>query len=419
MKIALIVQRYGAGIVGGSETLARQYAGFLKSGAEVEILTTCASDHFTWKNDLTPDISEEAGIRIRRFPVDYPRGRTWEQLYGLLMESAPMPDFLESFAVKDAHAARLARWPRALQEEIIRRQGPYSTPLLEYLQTNARRYDAFLFLSYLYPTCYFGMERVPCERVWFVPTLHDEPIAYLPVYRRLFDNACAVLFLTRTERALARRLYHFQGKEHVVGMAVPTPRVAEVPPGTPHKYVLFAGRIEGGKGTSTLFDYFRAFKERYPSDCKLVLIGRQGSSLPTDADIVSLGFVSEAAKFALMKGACALIHPSPFESFAIVLLECFAVGTPALVNGRNEVLKEHATASGAALAYESQEEFIQKLWRLTVDPRFGAIMGERGKQYVNERYDPEVVAGRVQQAIGRIADWEKVACESKATIAWL
>jgi glycosyltransferase involved in cell wall biosynthesis len=404
MKAAIVVQRYGAGIVGGSETLARQYAQMLRQDIDVEVLTTCAADHGTWENYFPAAATVDEGVSVRRFAVDYPRARAWEELYELLLESAPMPDFLESFAVKDAHAARLARWPRALQEETIHRQGPYSSTLLDHLALNGQQYAVVLFVSYLYPTAYDGMQRLPHDRIVFVPTLHDEPVAYLSVYQRLFRRSRQVVFLTDAERALARRLYGFTGPSDVVGMAISTPAAeGELPPGTPSHYVIYAGRIEEGKGVLTLFDYFRAFQAERPSACKLVLIGNQTAPLPSDPNIVYLGYVSEATKFALLKGACALVQPSSYESFGIVLLESLAVGTPVLANGRNEVLAEHCRQSGAGLTYRTRQEFVQNLWRLAADARYREILGRRGRTFVRQRFAGPIIADKLVRIVRRAA----------------
>ena len=50
MKLAVVVQRYGPGVHGGAELHARYIAEHLASHADVEVLTTCASDDRTWAN---------------------------------------------------------------------------------------------------------------------------------------------------------------------------------------------------------------------------------------------------------------------------------------------------------------------------------------------------------------------------------
>ena len=52
VKLAVVVQRYGADINGGAELHARYIAERLARHAEVEVVTTCARDYVTWRNEL-------------------------------------------------------------------------------------------------------------------------------------------------------------------------------------------------------------------------------------------------------------------------------------------------------------------------------------------------------------------------------
>ena len=70
MRIAFVVPRYGPSIVGGAETLVRGLAEHLAAaGAPVEVLTTCARDHLTWRNALPAGTTTEGGVTVHRFPV--------------------------------------------------------------------------------------------------------------------------------------------------------------------------------------------------------------------------------------------------------------------------------------------------------------------------------------------------------------
>ncbi|MEL7210467.1 MAG: hypothetical protein AAGK32_19920, partial [Actinomycetota bacterium] len=80
--IAFVPPRFGDGVVGGAEAVVAEMAAALaRLGLPVEILTTCARDHFTWANALPAGVEQVGDVVVRRFPtvVDTP-GRHRERL---------------------------------------------------------------------------------------------------------------------------------------------------------------------------------------------------------------------------------------------------------------------------------------------------------------------------------------------------
>src|SRR6188508_3641386 len=69
MKLVIVVQRYGADINGGSELHARYIAEHLAAHADVRVLTTCARDYVTWKNEYPAGETTVHGIPVERFAV--------------------------------------------------------------------------------------------------------------------------------------------------------------------------------------------------------------------------------------------------------------------------------------------------------------------------------------------------------------
>ena len=65
MKLAIVVQRYGADINGGAELHARYVAEHLAPHAQVTVLTTCARDYLTWHDEYP------AGVEVINAPQGY------------------------------------------------------------------------------------------------------------------------------------------------------------------------------------------------------------------------------------------------------------------------------------------------------------------------------------------------------------
>jgi glycosyltransferase involved in cell wall biosynthesis len=189
----------------------------------------------------------------------------------------------------------------------------------------------------------------------------------------------------------------------VLGMAVEHAQ-ASTPEARPRPYVLYCGRIDRAKGCDELL---RAF-ERLPSRSRFTLTftGEDNLGLPASADIEYLGFVDEPRKRALMAGASVFVLPSQYESFSIVTLEAMAQGTPVLVNGRCDVMREHIERSGGGLCYDSTSDMVDKLERLCVlAAGERARMGAAGRAYVLDNYREERVreclTGLVERVIAR------------------
>jgi len=69
VKLAVVVQRHGQAINDGAEFHARHIAEHLAGHAEVEVLTTCATDYIMWRNELVAGVERISGLPVRRFPV--------------------------------------------------------------------------------------------------------------------------------------------------------------------------------------------------------------------------------------------------------------------------------------------------------------------------------------------------------------
>jgi glycosyltransferase involved in cell wall biosynthesis len=391
-QIAVVVQRYGLEVTGGSESLARTVAERLAQSDRVTVLTTCATDYVTWRNALPEGPRDERGVEVRRFRVEEER----------------------DLAAFNAFSDSLYDKPHGGDDEItwLRRQGPYVPALVAHLEERKNDFDAVLFFTYLYYPTYWGLRAAP-ERAILVPTAHDEPPLRFSIYRSVFATPRAFAFCSAPEEALVRERFETSGKPTAVaGIGI------ESPPAPPDvegfrirhdvrgPYAIYAGRIDAGKGCAEMI----AFYERYRRDCRgaadLLLLGSLAMPLPRVPGVRYLGYLSEDEKQAALAGARAVVCPSPYESLSIVLLEAFCLGTPGLVTARSAVLEDHCRRSDAGLYYRDADEFVEALDLLVRETRLRDRLGGAGQRYVQDGYTWEAVIGKYRALIEAVAPAE-------------
>jgi glycosyltransferase involved in cell wall biosynthesis len=389
-RIGVVVQRYGREVLGGAETLAREVAERLAGrGFDVTVYTTTALEYTTWANHFRSGESVLRGVRIRRYPVAVGR------------DMARFNALSEEF---------FAQAPESRSEEPwIVEQGPFAPELLTALQADPDDVALFLFFTYLYYPTVVGLPLVGKPALLF-PTAHDEPPLHLRMMQELFRRPRAIFCLTEAELELVRRVFSPPGSLELVRSGVELRDDSDE--GLfrsryrlPAPFLLYAGRIEPGKGLEEAINYYRELRRRQFID--LVLIGRKTMEIPADDGLKYAGFVSEAEKRSAFKGALLSLQPSRLESLSISTLESFAAGTPVLVNRHCPALLEHVERSGGGLAYGDAAEFVAAVERLYQRPALRRLMGKKGRDYVRRNYSWETVMDRIVAAIRKFGGVEE------------
>jgi glycosyltransferase involved in cell wall biosynthesis len=389
-KIAIVVQRCHEQVVGGSEAEAWHYANLLKSNYEIHILTTTAVDIERWDNVLAEGSEIREGINIKRFKVSQGRADYWGEIHAQLLR-----DYNE-IMISEKPEGRILKWPIALQEEFIYKQGPYSDGLMNFLSDRSNDYKAVIFMTYLYPTTYFGMFNVPDEKILFVPTLHDEPPAYLSAYKYMARRSRILLWNTESECKFGRLLWG-ELPGCVVGMGVQTKEFSPAKLNFP--YMLYCGRIDINKGCPQLIEYFLKYKQDNFSDLRLILTGDKKIELPESEFIEFKGSVAEEEKLRLMSGADFFVMPSPNESLSIVTLEAMAQKTPVLASNGSEAVVEHIRKSNGGLLYGNYNNFKDGINFLSENRQKAKDMGENGRKYVIENYSIKEITKKLNDII--------------------
>ena len=399
-EIAFVVQRYGEGVTGGSESLARAIAERLAADYRITVFTSRARDYVTWRNEL-PEREELGGVEVRRFPSERERDLDSFNAYA-------EPLYVRAAAATASPSKETASAAPTLDEELefLRLQGPEVPKLVEALRAEKDRFAAFVFFTYLYYPTYWGLALPEvAERAALVPTTHDEPPLRFSIFREVFVRPRAFGFLTAAEQALVKRRFELGGRPAVLaGMGVDVPPHADSDSfrsryELDRPYAIYAGRIDAGKGCAEMLAHHARYRREKKDALDLALIGRLAMPEPRQDGVRYLGFLSEKEKAAALAGARVVVCPSPFESLSIALLEALALGTPGLVNARSEVLKEHCLRSGAALYYEDGDEYVESMDLVARDGSLHAALGASGRRYVQAEYRWDVVLERWRELI--------------------
>jgi glycosyltransferase involved in cell wall biosynthesis len=426
VKLAFIIQRYGAEVLGGSEHLCRLLAERLASSHEIEVLTTCARDYVTWKNDYPEGTDRVKGVTVRRFANAQTRD-------------------LRAF---NEYSEWIYSNPHSHQDEIewLKQQGPWCPSLIDHLRRQQQQYDVLIFFTYLYAPTVLGLEIAPSRSV-LVSTAHNEPAIRLEIFKPVFSRPAALCYLTEIERRFVQEQFPERPLlEEVIGVGVdvpqqqPYPRIAAPPPedeappdaspdraaadeaDAPREHrshllargavfrrkhrlygpiALYGGRIDPGKGCEELIQYFSEYVKE-GGEATLALMGVKLMSLPEDPFIRFAGLLSDRERLQALEAATVVVCPSPFESLSLLALEALSVGTPILCNARSDVLVEHCVRSNGGLYYADRDEFVEGLKLLVGDERLRAGLGRNGREYVRRNYRWDVVLGKYERVFAKV-----------------
>lgn len=386
MKLAVVVQRYAADINGGAELHARYIAERLARHATVEVLTTCARDYVTWKNELPPGEDSVNRVRVRRFPVSSPRS---PERFGAMSRRV----FEHVHSVADE-----LKW--------LESEGPTSPALIRYVRDHEADFDFFLFFSYRYYHAWHGARAVPSKAI-IVPTAERDPAIGLSIFGPVLRGARALMYNSYEERGLIQHVSQRKGPGVIVGVGSEIPDRPQ-PARFRRKFhvrgpfALYIGRIDENKGCTELFDYFQRYASMHPNGLDLLLIGSSVLPIPRHPRIRHLGFLPDADKFDALAAADLLVMPSRYESLSMVALEAWGLGRPVLANAKCDVLKGQAIRSNAGLYYETFEEFAEAMYLLEASGPLGGVLGRNGREFFRRHYAWPVIERKYLDMFSRL-----------------
>jgi glycosyltransferase involved in cell wall biosynthesis len=365
MRVAFVVQRYGAEVAGGAEALCRDTArALVRAGEDVTVLTTTARDYLSWQPFYPAGDWMDDGVRVRRFAVDPPNPK----------RSA---DLVRHLGLSPGDPALEAEWAKA--------QGPVSRDMLRALGERENPHDAVACWTYLYATSQLSMPLVR-DRAVLVPLAHEEPMLRFTLTRGVIRMAKALAFMTPEERRLVEDT---AGVEHVPGVVVgagldPSPdgdaARARRELALPRRFALYLGRVDAAKGVDALIRAHADYRAQ-GGELGLVLAGREAPGMSIPDWVTTTGFISDQQRADLLAAAEVVVLPSPYESLSLVALEAWRAGRPTLGNARAQVVAGQTARSGGGLLYTGPETYDRQLTRLAATPSEREAMGKSGRAF--------------------------------------
>jgi glycosyltransferase involved in cell wall biosynthesis len=363
VRIAQVAFRFDA--PGGVETNVRAVAqGLTRAGEHVEIFASDLYDESSWerRTDFPPVVQ---GITVHRYPV-YKRlipHLTLPLLPGLVQGLADYaPDVLHAHSHRYGH-------------------------VLESAAVAQRREIPLVVSTHYHPA---DRGEPPFKRA----LLRVQDVGFGATAYRI---ARALVVETQFEADLVAE-FAPRDRIHVIPPGIDLEAwdqgTPEQVPGLPDHYFLYAGRIASNKGLPTLF---RALA-RIPSEHRwpLVIMGRDwgegrhlealAGELGMTSSIHWLGHVPEAQRHrAIFFGAGAVVLPSEYEAFGLVLLEAMAAQVPIVasaVGGVPEVLENGRC--GRLVPYGDVEAWTRALSEIMVDVAAQQEYRRRGRERVKD-----------------------------------
>jgi glycosyltransferase involved in cell wall biosynthesis len=391
MRALFVVPRYGPDVRGGAELATRAVANRLaQRGHDVTVLTTTATSYVDWSGDLATGVENLDGVELHRLAVSPLRD----------------PDAFNRLHHRIEVAGGASSME--LQRAWLEAQGPSVPDLVPWLDEHAGGHDVAVFLPYLYATTTSGLPAAARHTACVLaPCAHDEPPLQLSVFDQVMRLADHHVYLTPEEAVLVRGRFRLRGPHHVAGLG--TDLEPDAGDGTAafraahglgeDPYLLYVGRLDPSKGTAWLADRFAAMAEVRPGPLRLVMVGDPVVPVAEHPGIVVVDDLDDAGRTAAMAGAVALVHPSPFESFGLVVAEAWAVGTPVLALGHSAVLRGHVERSGGGLTFGSGAELAEAAWSLVEEPDRRDALGRAGRRHAEATFAWPAVLDRWEAAL--------------------
>lgn len=246
------------------------------------------------------------------------------------------------------------------------------------------------------------------------------------IMESLFENknirgAAAIHFTTEEEKTLASP-YVFGRPSVVVPLGLdlndytnlPEPRLfgARYPELKKKKIVLFFGRLNFKKGLDILAKAF-ALVAKGRDGVHLVIAGPDNDGYQSHVKgwlkdegvldkVTFTGLLQGDDKLAVLQAADVFVLPSYTENFGISVIEAMACALPVVISDKVNIWREVKNSKAGRVSPCDSNSFAEMILEVLADPQKAETMGHCGRQLVEERFQWDSVALKMQDVYSSI-----------------
>jgi len=377
MRVLHVISTLSPASGGPTQVMAALTAAQVAQGCEVTICTT-DRDNPT-RDKLAPESLRKlisSHVELVVFGC---------QMHGLLLSlamSAWLRRRIRTFDMVHVHG--LYRFPPTYAAYLARRQG------VPYIIRPHGNLDPFLYKQ--------SSRNIMLKRLyesWFdFPNLH---------------GAGAIHYTAEEERARAAFL-KLRAPSFVVPNGVDWDRFKSLPGRgafrATHRLgdaplVLFLGRLHFKKGFDLLIPAFDAVRRDIP-DAQLVIVGPENDDFGQKVRgwvegrgltkvVHFVGHLDGSDVIQAYVDADVFVLPSYTENFGMTVVEAMACGLPVVISDQVNIHQDVAKSGGGVVTRCDVDEIAQALTVLLKDKNLRSSMGEKGRQFVQQRYTWSII----------------------------
>ncbi len=369
-----------------------------------------------WLNDYNPDLDQNAGFRILRFPVspqipDFAR----KPAARIILRQWGHEDFRD--AVLQSHSSRFPEFSLrqvAARNPIVDRLhaytiGPNSSELRRYLFEHTREYDCVIAGYFPFNTVRLASlaARKAGRPCFIAPLWHSEDRHhyFLHLFDALRDSAGIICETRHTKELLECLIPGSSCLQAGIGV---TPRHLSPPGGEMPSWIrtlkeqkrrilLYVGRKEESKNYLLLLEVMRSLDDPLLT---LVMIGKDIDRKPLKQPNILLRDQVDDDELQWAYHACDIFaFPSLKESFGIVILEAWAAQKPVIGHRRCAAVSSLIEHNVNGMVCETVEEWTAAIKLLLDDRHRARSLGINGRDTVLSQYTWEIVGKKVSDFI--------------------